>query len=115
MRPHPGWLDRLPFDRLLAELSLWSADLGRLRLRRAGAVVMRVLAVGAEDVEPSQGGICMQTGPGTAGVLARSRLLARPRRPIHEPSAVYGSRGSQDGFTIGDRVAWVRAQGAEPG
>jgi ribulose-phosphate 3-epimerase len=26
----PGWLDALPADRLLAEMSLWSADLGRM-------------------------------------------------------------------------------------
>ncbi|HET6437135.1 MAG TPA: hypothetical protein VFG59_03670 [Anaeromyxobacter sp.] len=30
MRPDPGWIDALPRGRLLAELSLWSADLGRL-------------------------------------------------------------------------------------
>lgn len=30
MKPAPGWLDALPADRLLAEFSLWSADLGRL-------------------------------------------------------------------------------------
>jgi ribulose-phosphate 3-epimerase len=30
MAPAPGWLDRLPTDRLLAEISLWSADLLRL-------------------------------------------------------------------------------------
>ncbi len=30
MKPMPGWLDRLPSNRLLAELSLWSADFGRL-------------------------------------------------------------------------------------
>jgi ribulose-phosphate 3-epimerase len=29
-RPPQDWLDRLPRDRLLAEMSLWSADLGRL-------------------------------------------------------------------------------------
>jgi len=29
-RPDAGWLERLPGDRLLAEVSLWSADLGRL-------------------------------------------------------------------------------------
>jgi ribulose-phosphate 3-epimerase len=29
-RPPRDWLDRLPEDRLLAEMSLWSADLGRL-------------------------------------------------------------------------------------
>jgi ribulose-phosphate 3-epimerase len=29
-RPRSGWLERLPRDRLLAEMSLWSADLGRL-------------------------------------------------------------------------------------
>jgi len=29
-RPPRDWLDRLPRDRLLAEMSLWSADLGRL-------------------------------------------------------------------------------------
>jgi ribulose-phosphate 3-epimerase len=29
-RPDPAWLDQLPTDRLLAEVSLWSADLGRL-------------------------------------------------------------------------------------
>lgn len=30
-RPTTGWLDALPQDRLLAEMSLWSADLGGLR------------------------------------------------------------------------------------
>ncbi|MFB2552500.1 ribulose-phosphate 3-epimerase [Ensifer soli] len=30
MRPPPDWLDTLPRDRLIAEISLWSADLGRL-------------------------------------------------------------------------------------
>ena len=30
MRPANDWLDRLPTDRLLAEMSLWSADLGRM-------------------------------------------------------------------------------------
>ena len=30
MRPVAGWLEALPIDRLLAEFSLWSADLGRL-------------------------------------------------------------------------------------
>jgi ribulose-phosphate 3-epimerase len=30
MAPASGWLDRLPTDRLLAEISLWSADLLRL-------------------------------------------------------------------------------------
>jgi ribulose-phosphate 3-epimerase len=30
MVPAPGWLDQLPTDRLLAEISLWSADLLRL-------------------------------------------------------------------------------------
>lgn len=30
MKPASGWIDRLPRDRLLAEFSLWSADLGRL-------------------------------------------------------------------------------------
>ncbi|MDQ0396217.1 ribulose-phosphate 3-epimerase [Labrys monachus] len=30
MKPPSGWLDTLPADRLLAEFSLWSADLGRL-------------------------------------------------------------------------------------
>lgn len=30
MRADPGWFDALPADRLLAEMSLWSADLGRL-------------------------------------------------------------------------------------
>ena len=30
LRPPRGWLERLPADRLLAEMSLWSADLGRL-------------------------------------------------------------------------------------
>lgn len=30
MKPETGWLDRLPKDRLLAEISLWSADLLRL-------------------------------------------------------------------------------------
>ena len=29
-RPASDWLERLPDDRLLAEMSLWSADLGRL-------------------------------------------------------------------------------------
>ncbi|MCX7890398.1 MAG: ribulose-phosphate 3-epimerase [Rhodobacteraceae bacterium] len=29
-RPGPGWIDRLPRDRLIAEVSVWSADLGRL-------------------------------------------------------------------------------------
>jgi ribulose-phosphate 3-epimerase len=29
-RPSSGWLENLPRDRLLAEMSLWSADLGRL-------------------------------------------------------------------------------------
>ena len=29
-RPAPDWLNALPKDRLLAEISLWSADLGRL-------------------------------------------------------------------------------------
>jgi ribulose-phosphate 3-epimerase len=29
-RPPRDWLERLPHDRLLAEMSLWSADLGRL-------------------------------------------------------------------------------------
>jgi ribulose-phosphate 3-epimerase len=29
-RLSPGWLDALPSDRLLAEMSLWSADLGRM-------------------------------------------------------------------------------------
>jgi ribulose-phosphate 3-epimerase len=29
-RPPEDWLDRLPRDRLMAEMSLWSADLGRL-------------------------------------------------------------------------------------
>ena len=29
-RPEAGWHDRLPANRLLAEVSLWSADLGRL-------------------------------------------------------------------------------------
>jgi ribulose-phosphate 3-epimerase len=29
-RPPRDWLDRLPKDRLMAEMSLWSADLGRL-------------------------------------------------------------------------------------
>ena len=31
MRPQPGWLNALPSGRLMAELSLWSADLGALR------------------------------------------------------------------------------------
>ncbi len=30
LRPAADWLDKLPSDRLLAEMSLWSADLGRL-------------------------------------------------------------------------------------
>ena len=30
MRPVKDWLEHLPSDRLLAEMSLWSADLGRL-------------------------------------------------------------------------------------
>ena len=30
MKPDPNWLETLPADRLLTELSLWSADLGRL-------------------------------------------------------------------------------------
>lgn len=30
MRPAPNWIDALPKDRLLAEYSLWSADLARL-------------------------------------------------------------------------------------
>lgn len=30
MRPEPGWMGRLPRGRLLAEMSLWSADLLRL-------------------------------------------------------------------------------------
>lgn len=30
MKPAPGWLQALPADRLLAEFSLWSADLGHL-------------------------------------------------------------------------------------
>ena len=30
MKPPSGWLEALPADRLLAEFSLWSADLGRL-------------------------------------------------------------------------------------
>ena len=30
MKPSPNWLDSLPRDRLLAEVSLWSADLGRM-------------------------------------------------------------------------------------
>jgi ribulose-phosphate 3-epimerase len=29
-RPAAGWLEALPADRLMAEMSLWSADLGRL-------------------------------------------------------------------------------------
>ncbi|MCC5975804.1 MAG: ribulose-phosphate 3-epimerase [Rubellimicrobium sp.] len=29
-RPAPGWIDRLPTDRLIAEFSMWSADLIRL-------------------------------------------------------------------------------------
>ena len=37
MRPKAGWLEALPRGRLLAEFSLWSADLGRLaeEVRRA--------------------------------------------------------------------------------
>ena len=30
LRPATGWLEKLPSDRLLAEMSLWSADLGHL-------------------------------------------------------------------------------------
>ncbi len=30
LRPSPDWLEALPADRLMAEMSLWSADLGRL-------------------------------------------------------------------------------------
>ena len=30
MRPPPDWLEALPRHRLLAEMSLWSADLGRI-------------------------------------------------------------------------------------
>ena len=30
MRPEADWIDSLPLERLLAEFSLWSADLGRL-------------------------------------------------------------------------------------
>lgn len=30
MRPEPNWIDALPKDRLMAEYSLWSADLARL-------------------------------------------------------------------------------------
>lgn len=30
MRPTANWIDTLPSDRLMAEMSLWSADLGRL-------------------------------------------------------------------------------------
>lgn len=30
LHPATGWLEKLPSDRLLAEMSLWSADLGRL-------------------------------------------------------------------------------------
>ncbi|MBY5904193.1 ribulose-phosphate 3-epimerase [Rhizobium leguminosarum] len=30
MRPAANWIDSLPTDRLMAEMSLWSADLGRL-------------------------------------------------------------------------------------
>jgi ribulose-phosphate 3-epimerase len=30
MRPHSDWFNNLPKDRLMAEISLWSADLGRL-------------------------------------------------------------------------------------
>jgi ribulose-phosphate 3-epimerase len=30
MRPRPNWLDALPTSRLMAEMSLWSADLGKL-------------------------------------------------------------------------------------
>jgi ribulose-phosphate 3-epimerase len=30
MRPHSDWYNNLPKDRLMAEISLWSADLGRL-------------------------------------------------------------------------------------
>ena len=29
-RPHPDWFDRLPTDRLIAEFSVWSADLLRI-------------------------------------------------------------------------------------
>jgi ribulose-phosphate 3-epimerase len=29
-RPAPGWIDRLPTDRCIAEVSMWSADLTRL-------------------------------------------------------------------------------------
>ena len=28
--PHSNWLETLPAHRLMAEMSLWSADLGRL-------------------------------------------------------------------------------------
>ena len=35
MRPAAGWLDALPIDRMLAEFSLWSADLGRLAVEMA--------------------------------------------------------------------------------
>ena len=30
MRPESNWIQALPRDRLLAEVSLWSADLGRM-------------------------------------------------------------------------------------
>ena len=40
MRPEANWLDALPTDRLLAEMSLWSADLGSLaaEIRRVDAL-----------------------------------------------------------------------------
>ncbi len=37
MRPPPDWLETLPKDRLMAEMSLWSADLARL-----GAEIARI-------------------------------------------------------------------------
>ena len=41
MRPIAGWLDALPTNRLLAEFSLWSADMGRLvdEIARVDSVV----------------------------------------------------------------------------
>jgi ribulose-phosphate 3-epimerase len=40
MKPKHNWLDMLPTDRLLAEMSLWSADLGQLadEIRRVDAL-----------------------------------------------------------------------------
>jgi ribulose-phosphate 3-epimerase len=40
MKPEHNWLDMLPTDRLLAEMSLWSADLGQLadEIRRVDAL-----------------------------------------------------------------------------